>query len=81
MHVWDHDDSTEEVRYGISTASDLLAENISALTFTGLKADGATLTADAGLIHSVRCEIEIVVERPTGPATEQMAAAARIRRW
>ena len=81
MRVWDHDDSTDKVWYGVSTASELLAENITALTFTGLKADGTTPTVEAGLIHSVRCELEFEVDRSTGTATERIATEAWIRSW
>lgn len=46
--VWEHDSGSKEVRYGIATATNVLATGIEELTFVGMKVDGLTPTVDVG---------------------------------
>ena len=78
--VWDHNDSTDQVNYGITTASDLLSEQITALKFVGYKADGTTATTDAAEIQSVRIEATTQLPRDSG-GTRKVASWAWIRSW
>ena len=79
--VWDHDNGSNQVLYGETTATSLLARDITAMTFVGYKVDGLTPTTDVGLIHSIRCTVAFPVERPSGPATEQTSCLAWLRSW
>lgn len=79
--VWDHDNVGNQVMYGETTATSLLARDVTAMTFVGYKVDGVTQTVDTALIHSVRCTVAYSVERPTGPATEQISCVAWLRSW
>ena len=81
IYVWDHDNGADQVLFGQNTATDPLADSITALSFTGYKADGTTATVAPELIYSVRCELSYEVERPSGPATEQITTQAWLRRW
>ena len=79
--VWDHDGVGNDVLYGETTATSALAENITGMSFLGLKAAGTSATTQTDRIHSVRCTLSFTVDRPAGPATEQVAAQAWLRSW
>lgn len=79
--VWDHDAGSKEVRYGITSASNLLATNIEELTFVGYKLDGLTTTTESGLIHSIECTSKVNVTRPSGPQTISTSCRAWLRAW
>ncbi len=81
LAVWDHNAGTNEILYGTTTPTDLLAAGISELAFTGLKADGATSTTETDLIHAVKCTIKYTVPRPSGPVTETLSSTAWLRAW
>src|SRR5262245_16437993 len=51
--VWDHDSTTSKVNYGVTTPTNLLAENITALRFTGYKADGVTTTTTVSQVQNI----------------------------
>jgi hypothetical protein len=79
--VWEHNDGTGEVLFGIGTASDVLATNIETLNFVGIKADGSTTTTKKGLIHSVLCTIEVSIDRPSGSELVSTSCKAWLRSW
>ncbi len=79
--VWDHDSGSKEVRYGVTSATNLLASGVEELTFVGRKADGVTSTTDPGLIHSVECTSKVNVTRPTGAETITSTCRAWLRVW
>ena len=79
--VWEHDSGSKEVRYGITTANNVLATGIEELTFVGMKVDGLTPTTDVGMIHSVDCTTKINITRPVGTDTITTSSLAWIRAW
>lgn len=78
--VWDHDAGSKEVRFGVNTATNLLASSIEELTFIGYNADGVA-TTDVDLIHSVECVAKVIVARPSGSDTITTACRAWLRSW
>lgn len=81
IYVWDHDSVADEILYGQNTATDPLADSITALSFTGYKADGTTTTVAPESIYSVRFQISYELERAAGPTVEQITGQAWLRRW
>ena len=79
--IWEHDSSSKEVRYGVNTATNVLATDIEELSFIGLKADGTTSTTDPGLIHSIQCTAKVDVTRPAGTETVTTSCRAWLRAW
>jgi len=79
--VWEHDEGSNEVRYGVDTATNLLAAGIETLSFEGLKVDGTTASTDPGLIHSVQCTATVELTRPAGTETVTTSNRAWIRAW
>src|SRR5205085_594377 len=51
--IWARNSGTNQVLYGTTSASNLLATGITELSFVGLKANGTTATTQADLIHAV----------------------------
>lgn len=79
--VWDHDSATDQVLFGETVATDVLATDIEELTFVGLKVDGTTPTVDPGLIHSIDCTTKVILTRPTGPVIVTSSCQAWLRAW
>ena len=61
--VWARNAGADEVNFGIGAATDLLAEYIEELTFTGYEADGVTTTATPADIRSVNCRVRVELPR------------------
>jgi prepilin-type N-terminal cleavage/methylation domain-containing protein len=78
--VWDHDSSTSKVNYGVTTPTNLLADNITTLKFTGYKADGVTTTTTPGLVQNILIEASVTLSRESG-ATKTISSWAWIRSW
>ncbi len=80
--VWDHNATTNQVLYGVTTATQVLANDIEELTFLGIRTDGVTTSTDVGLIHSIKATTTVTLERPAG-ATEdaQASCQAWLRAW
>jgi hypothetical protein len=64
--VWERTNSTDEVLFGIGTADSLLAQQVTAMYFTGYAADGITPTAVPADIYSVKCRLSVELPRATG---------------
>ncbi len=79
--VWDHDGASQEVRFGVDTATNLLATGITKLTFIGMKLDGQQQTTNPGLIHSIQCTTEVVLTRPSGTEAVTSSGRAWLRAW
>lgn len=79
--VWEHDSGSKEVRFGITSATNVLATGIEELNFIGLKLDGSTQTTEPGLIHSVECTTKVNVTRPSGTDTVTTSCRAWLRSW
>ena len=75
--VWSRNSSTDEVLYGVGSATDLLGEGITNLSFTAYKADGATATTVADEIQAIKCSASVTT--PTG--TRTATAWAWLRAW
>jgi len=79
--VWDHNSSTNEMRYGITSATELLAKNIDEFTVVGIKANGTDITTDVDLIHSIRCTVKYTLIRPAGKQQQTVSCQAWLRSW
>lgn len=79
--VWDHDSGTKEVRFGVGSASNFLADDIEELNFRGLKLDGVTQTTEVGLIHSIVCTVRFNLVRPGGNELVTLSSQAWLRSW
>jgi hypothetical protein len=78
--VWDHDAATSSVSYGVTTPTGLLAPDISALRFTGYRADGATVTSTASLVQAIR--IDVTIQLPVEVnGTRVVSSWAWVRSW
>ncbi len=64
--VWRRKDTSDEIFFGIDTADDLLAQDITAMQFVGYEADGITQTTVLADIHSVKCQLSVELPRETG---------------
>ena len=78
--VWDHDGGTNTVNCGITTADDMLAPNITGLTFVGFRADGATMTSDPTEIQCLRVDVSVQLPRETSGA-RTVSSWAWVRSW
>jgi len=84
LQVWDHNASSQEMRYGITAATELLAKNIDEFTVVGIQANGIDTTTDVELIHSIRCSVKYTLIRPAGKAGKQqktVSCQAWLRSW
>ena len=79
-YIWTRNNSTNEVNFGVTTATNLLAQNITALYFTGYKADGVTATTTVSQIRAVKCQVQILLPRDTN-GTRTITAWAWLRAW
>lgn len=79
--VWDHNGGTDQVNFGIGSASSLLASDITELNFRGLKVDGVTQTTEVGLIHSILCTVRFNLTRPSGTEQVTVSSQAWLRAW
>jgi prepilin-type N-terminal cleavage/methylation domain-containing protein len=78
--VWDHDAVTNNVNYGVTTPSNLLANNITTLKFTGYKADGITTTTTTSDVQSLLIEASTTLPRESG-GTKTMTSWVWMRAW
>lgn len=78
--VWDHDAATQFVNYGPTSATSLLAEGITELSFTGYRADGVTVTAVPAEVQLVRCQVKVQLPRETG-GERSLSSVAWVRCW
>jgi len=78
--VWAYDNTAKSIRSGVTTADQLLSNNIQALNFVGYKADGVTPTAVPTEIHNLRISVTVQLPRETN-ATRTYSSWAWIRSW
>jgi len=78
--IWEHDASTKEVRFGVGTATDLLATGIDNLTFVGFNTT-FSYTTEVGLIHIIYLTLETTIPRPSGTSTEYWLGSGHLRSW
>jgi type II secretory pathway component PulJ len=78
--VWDHDDASDSVQYGVTTPSSLLAPEITGLRFIGYLANGTTVTANPAEVQAVRVEVTIQLPVEVN-ATRVISSWAWIRSW
>lgn len=81
IYVWQHDAGSHKVRFGLNTASSLLASGVEELTFRGYKADGTTETSDVGLIHAISPSTKYNLVRPSGVQQNTNSCQAWLRSW
>jgi hypothetical protein len=78
--VWDHDDATNVMNYGITTADALLARNIEEFRLTGFEANGTTVTVIPDDIRALRIEVTVQLPVESG-GTRTVSSWAWIRSW
>jgi prepilin-type N-terminal cleavage/methylation domain-containing protein len=69
-----------EVRYGVSSATNVLADGISQLKFTGYKADGTTTTTTVGEIQCVLVTVVVTLDRDVN-ASKTITSRVWLRAW
>lgn len=78
--VWKLDKGTEEARFGINSADNLLSRGITELRFIGYEADGVTQTDDKKEVHSIKCQVRVELPRETN-STRTVSCWAWLRAW
>ncbi len=78
--IWARNSASSEVHYGTGAANQLLAEQITELTFTGYLADGVTPTTTPADIRAVRCQARVDLPYDTGGA-RNVVCWAWLRSW
>jgi hypothetical protein len=78
--IWSRNAAASEVLYGTAAADQLLAEQISELTFTGYQADGVTATITPTEIRSVKCQVRVDLPRETG-GSRTISSWVWLRSW
>jgi hypothetical protein len=61
--VWSRNSGTNQVLFGVTTATNLLAENITELSFTAYEADGTTETTTVADIQLIKVTAKTVLPR------------------
>lgn len=79
-YVWSRNATTNEVYFGVGSASDLLAAGISGLTFTAYQADGTTPTAVPAQIRSIVCRVSVDLPHQVN-ASRSVTSRSWIRAW
>ena len=79
-YVWARNAGTNDVNFGVGSASNLLSEGIQELRFTGYQADGVTETTDPAEIHAVYTEAVVNLERDSSPS-RTVSCWGWIRSW
>ena len=76
--VWDHDSGTNQVNFGVTSATNLLAPDITGLRFEGFEADGVTPTT-----VDVQClRIEVTFDLPVATNPQRTVSSwAWVRTW
>ena len=78
--VWDHDGTTSTIKSGVTTADQLLANNITGLNIVGYKADGVTATTVPAEIQSLRIAVTVQLPREQF-GTRTYSSWAWVRSW
>ena len=79
-YVWTRSSGDNTVRFGLGSATDLLAENIVEMSFAGYQADGVTATTDPEEVQVVECSVKVVLPRDAG-AGRTVTCRAWVRSW
>jgi type II secretory pathway component PulJ len=80
VRVWDHDDTTDVVSYGITAATSLLAPDVTELQLVGFAADGATQTATPDEVQAI--QVTVTIQLPAGGGTPRSVTSwAWLRSW
>ena len=78
--IWEHDSGTNQVRYGVGTATEVVATNVESLQFLGYDTL-LTPTTDPGIIHSIMTLVRVDLDRPAGADQEFFLGFAHLRSW
>jgi hypothetical protein len=79
-YVWDHDAVSNTVRFGIDSASDLLADHIVQLNLQGFRADGVTPAVTVDELQCLRITVATELPRDTNPL-RTVSSWVWIRSW
>lgn len=80
IFAWDHDSAADEVNFGVGTADNLLAENITELNFKGWESDVTTSTTTAADIQLIKIRVRVALPRESN-GTKTIISYVRIRSW
>ena len=78
--IWDHDAGTDIVSCGIGAPDNILAVDITGLTFVGFRADAATFANNADEVQCLRIDLDFQLPRETGGA-RTVSSWAWVRSW
>ena len=78
--IWARDNTNNRVNYGVTTPGNLLAPDIAALRFRGLKADGVTAAATAAEVQCLQIEVAIQLPREVN-GQRIVTSWAWVRSW
>ena len=79
-YVWARNSTTDQVLFGIDSATDLLAEDIAELSFEAFEADGTTATTVVDDIQVIRC-VATVNLPGNAVGSRTISCRAWIRSW
>ena len=68
MYVWSRNAATNEVNFGVGSASNLLASGITGLSFAGYGVDTVTVPVSVTDIQSVVCRVRVQLPHEVGGA-------------
>ena len=82
ISAWAYDGSSTPttVKYGVTTASNLLAEDITNVSIVGYERDGITATTTVADIRLVRYSVSVELPR-NPPVTKTVSSYAWLRSW
>jgi prepilin-type N-terminal cleavage/methylation domain-containing protein len=65
-YVWSRNGSNSQLLFGIDSADQLLAEDITGFSFTGYETDGQAATTVPADIQAIKCQVTVTLPRETG---------------
>jgi hypothetical protein len=80
LEVWMRNGLTNQVLNGLGVADQLLAEQISQLSFIGYKSDGVTSTLIPSEIHALDCRVRVNLTTGASP-TRDITCRVWLRTW
>lgn len=78
--VWDHDNASQQVNFGVTAANGLLADSIAAFEVVGYEADGATVTANVADMQVLRVTATVNLPREVN-GTKTFESWIWLRAW
>ncbi|HZZ73524.1 MAG TPA: hypothetical protein VFE24_14825 [Pirellulales bacterium] len=79
-YTWTRDNATNQVNFNNGSGASLLAENITALSFTAYQEDGVTATTNLAQIHSIKTFVTVQLPHDAN-ITRTFSCWTWIRPW